>query len=263
MNKICVITGGSSGIGRSTAHCMCEREYKVYELSRHGKTNGDIIHIDTDVTDENAVKSAIEHILSKDGKIDVLINNAGFGISGAVEFTTVEDAKRQFDVNFFGTFIMCKNVVPVMRKQHFGRIINIGSVAGIVPIPFQSFYSASKAAIRSFSLSLYNEVKDFGISIICIEPGDIKTGFTSSRVKTVIGDEEYGGKVSRSVSKMEHDEQHGMEADIVGKYIANVAAKKSKKPIKSIGFSYKLICILAKILPSRLMVKIIGKMYAK
>lgn len=263
MNKICVITGGSSGIGRSTARYMYENGYKVYELSRHGKDNNGIIHIDTDVTDENTVKNAIEHILSKDGKIDILINNAGFGISGAVEFTTIHDAKRQFDVNFFGTFNMCKAVLPVMRKQHFGRIVNIGSVAGAVAIPFQSFYSASKAAIRSFSLSLYNEVRDFGIGVLCIEPGDIKTGFTSSRVKTDIGDDQYGGKISRSVSKMEHDEQNGMMPDIAGKYIAKAAMGKSRKPIKSIGFSYKLICILAKILPSRLILKIIGKMYAK
>lgn len=268
MKKVCIITGGSSGIGRCTALCMAEKGYKVYELSRkdaadeHCTASG-IFHIKADVTSKSDIKSAIEKIIKTDGRIDVLINNAGFGISGAAEFTDAEIAQKQLNVNFFGAVRMCSAVIPVMRNQHSGRIINIGSVAGVVPIPFQSFYSAAKAALLSYTLSLSNEIKPFGISVVCIQPGDINTGFTASREKLFIGDEIYNGRISRSVAVMEHDEQNGMSAETAGKFIAKVAAGNSKKPVRTIGIGYKAACLLIKLLPFRLSNKIIGMIYAK
>ena len=118
----------------------------------------------------------------RDSHIDVLINNAGFGISGAVEFTGTEEAQRQLDVNFFGMVRMNRQVLPVMRKQGYGRIVNLSSVAGAIPIPFQTYYSASKAAINSYTMALANEVKPFGIQVCCVQPGDIRTGFTLSLI---------------------------------------------------------------------------------
>ncbi len=262
MKKICVITGGTSGIGKATARYISEKNYKVYEISRHAPQSNECEHVTADVTDAVAVKHAVDLIVSREGRIDLLVNSAGFGISGAAEFTDIKDAKSQFDVNFFGIFNMCKAVIPVMRGKGAGRIINIGSVAGVVPIPFQSFYSASKAAILSFSMSLANELRPFGITVICIQPGDIKTGFTSARVKTAAGDDVYDGRISRSVSKMEYDEQTGMPPEAAGKFIAKAAIGSSKRPVRTIGFSYKVVCFLAKILPLGLMNKIIGKLYA-
>ena len=252
MKKICVITGGTSGIGKATARYISEKNYKVYEISRHAPQSNECEHVTADVTDAVAVKHAVDLIVSREGRIDLLVNSAGFGISGAAEFTDIKDAKSQFDVNFFGIFNMCKAVIPVMRGKGAGRIINIGSVAGVVPIPFQSFYSASKAAI----------LRPFGITVICIQPGDIKTGFTSARVKTAAGDDVYDGRISRSVSKMEYDEQTGMPPEAAGKFIAKAAIGSSKRPVRTIGFSYKVVCCLAKILPLGLMNKIIGKLYA-
>ena len=127
-----------------------------------------------------------------------MINNAGFGISGAIEFTPIEQAKRQLDVNFFGMVNMNHAVIPVMRKQGFGRIVNLSSVAGAIAIPFQAFYSASKAAINSYTMALANEIKPFGVTVCCVQPGDIQTGFTAARQKIVIGDDITAGFRARS-----------------------------------------------------------------
>lgn len=262
MKKVCIITGGTSGIGKCTADCMVKNGYTVYELSRRKEGNANVCHISTDITDENAVQSAVNTVVEKEGKIDVLINNAGFGISGAIEFTKTEDAVRQFNVNFFGAVRMCKAVIPIMRKSGGGRIVNVGSVAGVIPIPFQSYYSAAKAAILSYTLSLENEVRPFGITAVCVQPGDIKTGFTAARKKETAGDDVYSGRISRSVAVMEHDEQNGMSAETAGEFIALTALKKNE-PVKTIGFKYKAACLLAKLLPLKILNRIIGSIYAE
>lgn len=259
--KIAVVTGGSSGIGLETVKSLLENNCRVYELSRRKTDVSGAVHISTDVTDENAVNEAVGQIIKKENRIDILINCAGSGISGAVEFTDLQDAKRQFDVNFFGIVNMVKAVLPYMRKQKSGRIINISSVAGVAPIPFQSYYSAAKAAVNSYTSALANEVKPFGITASAIMPGDIKTGFTSARKKTVDGDMEYDGRISRSVSKMEHDETNGMSPHIAGRYICKAALKKSVKPMCSIGFTYKALSLLAKLLPCSARDYLIYKLY--
>lgn len=175
VKKVCVITGGTSGIGLCTAQAMLEKGYTVYELSRRAEGAPGMNHIAADVTKEETLAAAIQEILKREDHIDVLINNAGFGISGAVEFTKTEDAQHQLDVNFFGMVRMNRQVLPVMRRQCYGRIVNLSSVAGAIPIPFQTYYSASKAAINSYTMALANEVKPFGIQVCCVQPGDIRT----------------------------------------------------------------------------------------
>lgn len=261
--KIAVITGGSSGIGYCTANALREKGCKVYEISRRESNADGIVHMSADVTDEKALQNVINEILHRESRIDILINNAGFGISGAVEFTELEDAKRLFDVNFFGTVNASKAVIPHMRSAGGGRIVNISSVAAPVPIPFQTYYSASKAAISSYSQALSNEIKPFGISVCAILPGDIKTGFTDARKKNPIGDDIYGGRISRSVETMEHDERNGMSPEKAGKYIAKIALKKRVKPLYAIGFAYKAASVIASILPCRLRNFVIGLLYAR
>lgn len=262
MKKVCLITGGTSGIGLSTAKAMNQAGYTVYEISRRKEGNDFINHFQGDITDSKTLEPIVNEIIEKEGQIDVLINNAGFGISGAVEFTDTQDAIRQFDVNFFGIVRMNKIILPIMRKQGFGRIVNISSVAGAIPIPFQTYYSATKAAINSYTMALSNEVKGFGISVCCVQPGDIKTGFTDARKKCEQGDDVYQGKISRSVSGMEHDEQSGMNPDTAGRFICKVATRKNVKPIYTIGLMYQTLCVLAKILPYSLVNFIVRKMYA-
>ena len=263
MSKVCVITGGTSGIGKCTAQAMLEKGYTVYELSRRAQGIEGLHHIVADVTDEQTLAAAINEILQREDHIDVVINNAGFGISGAVEFTKTEDAQHQLDVNFFGMVRMNRQVLPIMRKQGYGRIVNLSSVAGALAIPFQTSYSASKAASNSYTMALANEVKPFGIQVCCVQPGDIRTGFTAAREKNQMGDDIYGGRIARSVAGMERDEQTGMAPEKAGAFIAHVATRKGSKPVNTIGLQYQFFCFLAKVLPAKALNYLVGLIYAK
>lgn len=262
-HKIALVTGGSSGIGLCTADALRDAGCVVYEFSRREHTRDGIRHMGVDVTDEAAVGKAVEEIVREAGGIDIVVNCAGYGISGAVEFTELADAKRQFDVNFFGMVNVNRAMIPVMRARGGGRIVNISSVAAVAHIPFQTYYSASKAAIESYTCALANELKPFGISVAAAQPGDIRTGFTDARKKSTAGDEIYGGRISRSVAGMERDERQGMRPEYASRFIAKLALKKASKPIRTVGFGYQLLSLLCKLLPCRLRNWIIWLLYAK
>ena len=263
MSKVAVVTGASSGIGRCTAMALRDMGCKVYDLSRRNIPLENVKHIGTDITIESDVQVAVKEIIDAEGKIDILINCAGFGISGAVEFTTTEEAKKQFEVNFFGAVTVTRAVLPHMREQGSGRIVNISSVAAVAHIPFQTYYSASKAAIESYTSCLDNEVKIYGVRATAVEPGDICTEFTSAREKSFAGDDVYGGRISRSVAGMEKDEAKGMSPEFAGKYIAKVALRKKVKPVCAIGVSYKILSVLCKTFPCSFRNWVVGMMYAK
>lgn len=260
---IAVVTGGNSGIGKYTAEALKNSGCTVYEFSRRNIKIDGITHISADVTDEIQVNSAVNTVIEKEGKIDILINCAGFGISGAVEFTDITAAKSQFDVNFFGMVNVNKAVIPYMRQSKKGKIVNISSVAAVAHIPFQTYYSASKAAIESYTCALANELRPFGISVTAVQPGDICTPFTQARQKSFDGDDIYEGRINRSVSAMEKDEQKGMRPEIAGNYISKIALKKKVKPIYTIGLSYKFLSVLCKIFPCSFRNRVVGMLYAK
>lgn len=263
MSRVCVITGGTSGIGLCTAQALAEKGCKVYALSRRAQGPAGIEYLAADVTQEESLAAAVQSIMQREGRIDVLINNAGFGISGAVEFTPTQDAQRQLDVNFFGMVRMNRQVLPIMRAQGYGRIINLSSVAGAIPIPFQTYYSVSKAAVNAYTLALANEVRPFGIQVCCVQPGDIRTGFTAARQKNPLGDDIYGGRIARSVCGMEHDEQNGMSPQTAGADIARLALRRRVRPVHTIGTMYQLFCLLAKLLPTGVRNRLVGLLYAK
>jgi NAD(P)-dependent dehydrogenase (short-subunit alcohol dehydrogenase family) len=263
MSRVAIVTGGSSGIGLCTANALREAGCTVYEFSRRGHENPGVHHMSVDVSDEAQVKSAVEAVYAQEGRVDILINNAGFGISGASEFTENADAERLLDVNLFGAVNACKAVIPRMREQGGGRIVNLSSVAGMVAIPFQSWYSVSKYALTAYSQALANEVAPFGISVCAVMPGDIRTGFTAARRKSPVGDDVYGGRIGRSVATMEHDEQTGMAPESAGAFICRVALKKRVKPLCVIGAKYKFFSLLIKLLPCSLVKWIVGLMYAR
>ena len=263
MNKVVILTGGSSGIGLETARVLAEKGCRVYELSRREAAFDFMQHIRCDITDEAQVSAAVQQVISREGRIDVLINNAGMGISGAFEFTDPAEAQRLLDVNLLGMNRMIRAVLPQMRRQKSGRIVNLSSVAAPLPIPFQAWYSISKAAVNALTMALANEVRAFGISVCCVMPGDIRTGFTAARRKNNKGDDIYGGRISRSVSRMERDEQGGMNPAGAGRFIAGIALKKRVKPYNTIGLAYKACVLLSKILPGSLIRFILERMYAR
>ena len=258
--KVLVLTGGSSGIGLFTVKLFASKGYIVYELSRSGESFDGIRHIYCDVTKEDTVQAAVSQVIQEQGKIDVLINNAGFGISGPIEFTKTEDAKKQFDVNFFGSLNVVKAVVPYMRKAEQGRIVFVSSVAAVFSIPFQSFYSAAKAAMNSLTLSLANELRPFHVSVCALMPGDVSTGFTKNREKSEVGADIYT-KLDKSVKTMEHDETHGMSPEKMAKKLYKISSKSRVKPLYVGGAKYAFFCFLAKIFPTRFFNWVVGKLY--
>ena len=264
MAKVVLITGGTSGIGLAAGRFLAESGCVVYELSRHPDgTDSRLHHIQADITDEAQIQQAVQEILRQEGRIDVLLNNAGFGISGAVEFTETDDAKHQFDVNFFGMVRMNKAVIPIMRKQGSGRIISMSSMAAPIAIPFQTYYSASKAAIRTYMLALAPEIRPFGIETCTIMPGDIQTGFTSARKKNPVGDDIYDGRISRSVAVMEHDELNGITSEAAGAFVARKVLQRHVPLLCTLGGKYKIFVFLTRIVPTRLMTWIVSRIYAK
>ena len=254
MEKVIIVTGGTSGIGLNTARILAEKGCRVYEFSR--RDTGvwpSVTHVRADVTDEAQVDAAV----------GMVINNAGFGISGAIEFTDTAEAQKQFDVNFFGMVRVNHAVLPVMRKQGYGRIINMSSVAAPIAIPFQAYYSASKAAVRTYTMALQSEVRPYGIEVCAIMPGDVATGFTAARRKNPAGDDEYGGRISRSVAVMEHDEQTGITAESAGAFVAEKALQKKVPVLCTLGGKYKFFVFLTRLLPNRVLVDLVGQIYAK
>lgn len=262
MPKAILVTGGTSGIGLETARELSRRGCAVYTLSRRGSNEPNMTHLLGDVTDEASVSAAVSRIIGEQGALDALVCCAGFGVSGAVEYIPLKDARAQVDVNLFGTINCCRLALPALRKSR-GRIVNISSVAAPIAIPFQAYYSVSKAGINAFSLALANEVRPFGISVCSVMPGDIKTGFTAARKKDHEGDEVYGGRIGRSVAVMEHDEQNGMDPADAGRYIADRVLKKRCPPLCTIGGQYKLFVFLTRLLPVRLVNYLVCGLYAK
>ena len=261
LQKVVIITGSSSGIGLRTAEFLKEKGYIVYGIARSLDQEG-ITKYACDVTDTTKMKEIFSEIFNKEGRIDYLINNAGIGISGAIEHTTDSDIEKIFNINVLAPIKLSREVIPFMRKNNFGRIINISSVASVIPLPFQACYSATKASIQNFSMALNNEVKDFNIRVTAVLPGDTKTGFTDARIKNkVLEDENYKKRINNSISKMEKDERKGKDPITVSKVIYKVMKSKNPPLTKTVGFEYKLVVFLAKILPQKWLINLIKKIY--
>ena len=279
-----LITGASSGIGKAAAALFAERGYQVFDLSRRGT-------IPCDVSDEASVQHAVAEVMRRTDHIDVLILNAGFGISGPAECTPVEDVRRQMDVNFTGAVAVVQQVLPYMRQRRQGRIIFTSSVAAILPIPYQSFYSASKAAINAFALALQNEVRDYGICVSVLMPGDVRTGFTAARkkVQLPIGDAGVSPAVmevrspstttkmfpsykeeseiayphaEQAVKTMERDEQRGLSPQAMARCLYRIATARHPRPQYVGGAEYRLFAFLHWLLPQRLVNYIVDRIYA-
>lgn len=257
--KVVIVTGSSSGIGLSISKTLVKNGYIVYGLSRSGETS-EFETLICDVTNLDRVKECFEYICNKEGHIDILVNNAGIGISGAVEYIDDEKTKNLFDVNMFAVMNLSKMVLPYFKKNGGGKIVNTSSLAGVIPLPFQTAYSMSKAAVNSFTMCLSMEVAPLNVKVCAVMPGDTSTGFTKARDKQNKSDG-YGERIDRSVSKMEKDETHGMSPDRVAKVVLKQIKRKNPPVIVSVGFVAKMINFLQKILPKKLMMKIVGKIY--
>lgn len=262
---VILITGISSGFGKSMARQLNSDGHIVYGTIRKADERIEGVHYLTmEVTDDSSVEAAVATVLREQGRIDVLINNAGMGIGGPLEFSSIEDARKQMDVNFLGMVRVLHFVLPVMRKQKSGRIICFSSIGGLIGLPFQGLYSASKYAIEGYCEALRLEVKAFGIDVTTIEPGDFATAFTAKRQKIL--DEkalEAYPNFRRSMESIEHDENSGLKPDYLAKKISKVVSCRRPKHSYIIASPLQSLAVTAKrILPPRLFAWIM-KLYYK
>jgi short-subunit dehydrogenase len=265
MQKVVFITGISSGFGKCISEHLAQKGFIVYGTSRKTLESSQSIKVlNCDVTNISSVKAAIETVLMNEGRIDVLINNAGVGISGPIEFSTNEDIKLQMDTNFMGMVNVIQSVLPAMRKQAAGTIINISSIGGVMGLPYQGFYSASKYAIEGLSEALRMELKPFHIKVVVIRPGDFSTGFTANRkIEWELNENgPYEQQFINTMSIIEKDERGGMNPDYLARKLYEII--QSKNPGSSYIISsleQKFAVALKSLLPESWFSGILGSHY--
>jgi NAD(P)-dependent dehydrogenase (short-subunit alcohol dehydrogenase family) len=240
---VVLITGASSGFGRLTAQLLACHNYRVFGTSRRaraGASAGIFEMLPLDVRSDESARACVEMVLERAGRIDVLINNAGHGLSGAAEEATIAEAQALFETNFFGTVRMVNAVLPHMRQQQRGRIINLSSVVGMVGIPFEGFYSASKHAVEGYSESLRYEVRPFNIHVSIIEPAGFETNFGSTLQKASAPIEAYAEVRERAVRVLEEDMlQGGADPIVIAAIVLRIlqsAAPKLRYPAGNDAF---------------------------
>ena len=262
-SKVILITGTSSGIGKASAEYLSQQGHTIFGTSRFPgsyQKPKNYTNLQMDVTEIESIQAGINHIIEDKGRIDVLINNAGFGIAGAIEHTTISKAKEQFETNFFGTVRLIKSVLPIMHKQDSGLIITISSIGGLVGLPYQGMYSASKFAVEGLAESLNKELYSSSINVVLVEPGDFKTSFTEKR--EIPKNANQSDTFQNTLNIIENDESSGQDPIIIGKLLNKIINKSNPRLRYTVGaFDQKLAAFLKRILPNRLFDWIIMKHY--
>jgi NAD(P)-dependent dehydrogenase (short-subunit alcohol dehydrogenase family) len=257
MKKVILITGISSGFGKETSILLAEEGHKVYGTIRRGTNpSGKVQVLRMDLTDAESIKKTVETIIQKEGKIDILINNAGMHTGGPIETTPVENIKLQMETNFLGMVSLTREILPHMRRQGGGTIINFSSVGGLMGLPFQSFYSSSKFAIEGFSEALRMEVKRYNIKVVIINPGDFHTNNSANRRNFLAPtgpDDPYNEQFEKTLAVVEKDEKNGWEPQVLARKLVRIV--ESKNPCQRYiiaSFEQKTAVFLKYILPGRL-----------
>ncbi|MBR5456094.1 MAG: SDR family oxidoreductase [Bacteroidaceae bacterium] len=257
--KVILVTGASSGFGKAMAEELVGRGHIVYGTSRKGADIGNGVRmLPMDVTDNDSVVAAVRAVIAGSGRIDVLINNAGVGIGGALELATEKDIEWQMNTNFMGVVNVCRAVLPHMRERGSGLIINISSIAGVMAVPFQGFYSASKFAIEGYSEALSLEVHPFGIKVCVVEPGDFCTNFTANRAVSdkTMESADYGACFRRTMAIIEREEKNGSRPQKLARTICRLVERRNPPFRTKVGPWFQVV--LAKLrwmIPQRLLAK--------
>jgi NAD(P)-dependent dehydrogenase (short-subunit alcohol dehydrogenase family) len=255
MNKVVLITGGSSGIGKSIGEFLFHKGFTVYGTSRNPEKviNSIFPLIELDVRNSSSIEKAVAKIIAITGRIDIVINNAGVGITGPLEEIPTEEIKNNFETNFFGPIEVMKAVLPQMRKQNFGLIINITSIAGYMGLPYRSIYSASKGALEIITEALRMEVASFGIQITNVAPGDFVTNIASGRYHApIIKGSAYEIPYSQTLKTMDEHVDSGSNPNQMAEAIYRIIQTPNPKIHYKVGaFIQKFSIVLKRILPDK------------
>ena len=257
MKKVVLITGISSGFGKQTAELLAAEGHKVYgTVRRDVEISSAITGLKLDLTNIDSIRQAVLTIYEKEGRIDVLINNAGMHTGGPIETSLFENIKLQMDTNFFGMVNLTREVLPIMRKQGGGTIINFSSIGGLMGLPFQAFYSAGKFAIEGFSEALRMEVSQFNIKIVLINPGDFHTNNSANRrnfLAPTNANDPYHEQYLKTLTIIEKDEASGWGPQVLAnKLVSIVGCKNPRQRYIIASFEQKLAVVLKYILPGKL-----------
>jgi NAD(P)-dependent dehydrogenase (short-subunit alcohol dehydrogenase family) len=253
-DRVILVTGASSGIGRACAELLAARGHHVYGTSRRGgEDRGGVKMLAMDVDSDESVASGVAKIVADEGRIDIVINNAGFAIAGAVEDTSIDEARAQFETNVFGVLRVCRATLPHMRAQKAGVIVNVSSLGGIFGMPFSGLYSASKFALEGLSEALALETKRFGVRVVLVEPGDMRTGLPEARRNVAASVGSVYEPAFRNVMKLsKRDEDKAPEPVAVARLVGLIVASKRPKLRYTVGmFSQRIVVWLKRLLPVR------------
>lgn len=242
-NQTTLVTGASSGIGRETAQLLANRGARVFGTAREPESADPIPGVEfvaMDVTDDASVTEAIQTIVKKAGPIRFVVNNAGYALSGALEETSIEEARQQFETNFFGVLRVTNAVLPKMRESGFGRIVNISSVVGFLPSPFMGIYAASKHAVEAYSESLDHEVRNFGVRSLLVEPSYTKSNISQSGKDAEITLKEYASQRQRTKQEVETGIKSGDDPGMVAQSVYRALTEKSPRLRYPVGKAVSL-----------------------
>lgn len=265
MNKVVFITGASSGIGKAIGEFLLSKDFKVYGTSRNPENikQSKIELVALDVRNTESIHNAITTVLDKEGKIDVLINNAGVGITGPLEEIPLNEIKNNFETNLFGPIEVMKAVLPSMRNQKLGLIINITSIAGYMGLPFRSVYSASKGALEIITEGIRMEVKPFGIHVTNVAPGDFATNIAASRFHApLLENSAYKKTYGTTLDMMNNHVDGGSNPNEMAEAIYRIIQSKKPKVHYKVGaFMQKFSIVLKRILPDTVYEKLLMNHY--
>ncbi|MGY8932510.1 MAG: SDR family oxidoreductase [Flavobacteriales bacterium] len=261
MSKIVLVTGASSGIGKSIALFLSSNGFKVYGTCRDPKKYNiiDFNLLKCDITSINEIKECVNFIIKKEGRIDILINNAGIGITGSMEETSEIDMKTAFETNLYGPINIIKECIPSMRNQKSGLVINITSVMGYFALPFRGVYSATKSSMEIVGEAFSMELNKFNIKVVNIAPGDFKTDIISRRINTPsLSNSLYKKDYINSIDSANNHVKNALSPDIISKLVYKIIKSKNPKIHYKVGtFIQKFSIVLKGLLPDRLFEKIL------
>ena len=265
MSKVVLITGGSSGIGKSIGEYLAERGYKVYGTSRNPEKypESKFPILPLDVKDETSIKESVNTVIKKEGVLDVLINNAGAGITGPIEEIPINEIKNNFETNFFGPIRVINAVLPQMRKQDSGLIINITSIAGYMGLPYRGVYSASKGALELLTEAYRMEIKDFNIKMTNVAPGDFATNIAAGRYHAPLLDNSpYKKPYGDTLDLMNTHVDNGSDPYLMAKAVHKIMNIEKPKVHYKVGeFMQKFSIVLKRILPDKIYEKLLMNHY--